>query len=169
MACSGAHCTNHNTGTTTCSGHRSSCSTNRPLSLSSDFGVEGKRIRASDVNNLRINLRNELARWNQHANYNFTLREGSSITVGKTITEDDVDNLNQMAIDVKGGTNINKQPGDLIDDVDWIANIRDLYNDFRNDCICNSDCSCNAVCSCHNDCGCHYTSDKRLKTNIRYM
>lgn len=199
MACSGAHCSFHDTGTATCSGHRAACATNRPLSVSGDFGVDGGRLRASDINNLRVNLRNELARWNLHSLYNFTLTEPTAYVAGSSeALEQDVDALHKMAADVinlgvnrpsgqkvypntlgpdyallhpAGTPNIDKQANDPIDNEDWALSvnaIRTLYDDLRNDCICNADCSCNAVCACHNDCGCNY-SDERLKTDIEYL
>lgn len=168
MACAGFHCTNHNTGTTTCVGHRGACATNRPLSVSGDFGVHGARIRASDANNVRANIRNELARWNQHAWYNFTLRQASGYGVGTVVTDVQVEELRMMVADVKSLSYFSDRNGLPIENIDWSTGIRSVYDDLRNDCICNTDCSCNAICACHNDCGCNY-SDERLKVDIEFL
>ena len=42
------------------------------------------------------------------------------------------------------------------------------FNFYATQCLCNSDCSCNSNCTCNGDCGCNY-SDRRLKTNIKYL
>jgi hypothetical protein len=168
MACSGAHCTNHDLGTTTCVGHRPSCATNRYLASSGDFGVEGQRLRASDIEDLRSKIRNELSRYNQHALYNFTLLVPSTISVTADVDNTHVEGMREMVVDVAGGPLYPDKTGDPIDNDDWAAGIADIYNIIRQDCICNADCSCNAICACHNDCGCNY-SDERLKTDIQYL
>ena len=154
MACSGGHCSYHNKGTTTCSGHRAVCATNRQLSVSSDFGVEGKPIRASDINNLRDNIRNELARWDvKYGPYNYY--QSDAYVAGATkIDNTQINQLENMVAQIKGG-GASYGDGALIDNTHW-ANLAARYNVMRQDCICNSDCSCNAICACYNDCGCHY-------------
>ena len=167
MACSGSHCSNHGTGTSTCSNHRSSCSTNRTLSLSSDYGVPGHVIRASDIENVRTRIRDEMSRWNLHSNYNYALRSPSSISSGSSIIDNHAEDLVQMVNDMNGGGTFGDLNGDLIEDSHWDI-IRDRYNVIRQNCICNSDCACNNVCACHNDCACNY-SDERLKRDIEFI
>jgi|LWDU01.1.fsa_nt_gi hypothetical protein len=174
MACTGAHCTNHGTGTTTCAGHRSSCPTNRTLSgLSISTGTS---IVASQITHLRSQIRAELARWNQHNWYNFTITEPYAYGSSTIVTDDHVENLMAMVVLPYGSADIGglvyprrEVDGLTIQDTDWdnvAESVVVKYNIIRQNCICNSDCSCNAVCSCHNDCGCNY-SDPRLKTEIR--
>lgn len=175
MACTGAHCDNHGTGTTTCIEHRAECSTNRPFTASADFGVQGALIRAADVDLLRSLIRDELARYNLHANYEYTLRQDTAYTNTLAIDNSHINDLEQMTFDGNGAPGgVQAQPalasyadGASVDDLDW-ASLRDKYNLLRQDCICNSDCACNNVCACHNDCGCNY-SDERLKTNIQHL
>lgn len=156
MACSGGFCNNFGTGTSTCSGHRGSCGSNRQLSSSGDFAVQGGRVRRSDIEDLRQKIRAELSAYNAHVWYNYTLRQPSPISVGQDITDNEVEDLNQMVTDVYGGVPLTDRNGLPIDDNDWGPNIRDKYNVIRQNCICNSDCSCNNICSCHNNCGCFY-------------
>jgi hypothetical protein len=167
MACTGAHCTNHGTGFSTCSGHRASCSTNRTLTgLSISTGTN---IVASQIEHLRSQIRAELTAWNQHSTHNFTLRESTGYTAAYTITDDHVENLMQMVSDVHGSSGHSDKNLQTIQDTDWnnvTQSVVVKYNIIRQNCICNSDCSCNNICSCHNDCGCNY-SDPRLKTEIR--
>lgn len=185
MACSGGHCSYHDTGTTTCSGHRTSCSTNRAISLSAEFADENTgRILATDVETLRANIRNEVDRWNLHPAYNVSLQVPGGIATSDDITDETVEGLRKMLADltavppyvddndpgsdpatISEFTDKDQQP---IDDQDWAAGIYDVYEQIRQNCICNADCSCNAVCACHNDCGCNY-SDQRLKTDIEYL
>lgn len=175
MACTGAHCDNHGTGTTTCVEHRGECSTNRPFNPSGEFGVQGATIRASDVDLLRGLIRDELARYNLHALYEFPLRQEGGYGSSTTIDNSHINDLEQMTFDGNGAEGgVQGQPalasyadGAIVDDGNWIS-LRDKYNLLRQDCICNSDCACNNVCACHNDCGCNY-SDERLKTNIKYL
>jgi hypothetical protein len=188
MACSGSHCSNHGTGTTTCSGHRASCSTNRTLSVSGEFASTSGRILASDVNNLRESIRAEVARYNLHRSFtNISQRQGSGYTAGATLIDNS--HINDFELMAQQVNNVNEPVGTnyavLTDPADFntAANqyqagapisvthwttIRDKYNTMRTDCICNSDCSCNLVCACHNDCGCNY-SDERLKENIEFI
>lgn len=167
MAQPSNYCQDHGTGTTTCSNHRASCATNRTLSLSSDYGVPGRVVRASDIENVRVNIRAELARWNLHAGYNFSILQPGSITSGLAIDDTHVENLISMINSAYGGGTFGDLQGDLIEDGQWDT-IRDRYNVLRQNCICNSDCACNNVCACHNDCGCNY-SDERLKENITFI
>ena len=186
MACSGAHCTNHDTGTASCVGHRPACATNRPFTPSTGFGTQGGDIIASDVDALRTKLREELALYNT----NFTARSLANISLLQAITWSigtDADNehpedLRQMSIDLlnlgspqrEAGTELGGAPFFLgspfpsIEDTDWGTGIADLYETIRTDCICNSNCDCNAICACHNDCGCNY-SDETIKTDIVYL
>ena len=162
MACSGSHCTDHGTGTTTCVDHRATCDTNRPLTLSGDFGVAGGVVYASDIENLRSNIRAELERWDlKYGPY--TYYQPDAYASGLGIDDVQADQLDDMIGQVLGGAS-DYPEGGLVEDTNW-TNIRDRYNTLRTSCICNSDCACNLVCSCHNDCGCNY-SDERLKENI---
>ena len=164
MACSGAHCSYHGTGTTTCSFHRGSCPTNRTFAPSGDFGVQGGIIRASDIELLRQNIRAEIQTYNLHANYEFPLSEASAISSGQAIDNVQINNFEKMTFDGNGASGgVQPQPdqssyadGSLIDDGNW-SSLLQKYNFLRQDCICNSDCACNLVCACHNDCGCNYS------------
>ena len=169
MACSGSHCTSHGTGTTTCSNHRGSCPSNRVLN---SFGIStSDTIVASELEHMRGQIRDELGRWNLHANYNYTIRSPGTISSGSVIEDPVVEDLMQMVSDVHGSSGHSDRDGLLIEDTDWgiaAESVRVKYNIIRQNCICNSDCSCNAVCACHNDCGCHY-SDPRLKVDVYKM
>lgn len=175
MACSGAHCDNHGTGTSTCSYHRPECPANRPFYPSGDFGVQGGLIRASDIELLRQNIRDEIATYNLHANYEYTLSEPNPVNAGNVIDNNQINNFEQMVFDGNGASGgVQPQPGQayygdgaLVDDGNW-SSLLTKYNYLRQDCICNSDCACNLVCACHNDCGCNY-SDIRLKQNIKLV
>lgn len=151
------HCTNHGTGTSTCVGHRSSCSTNRTLSgLSISTGTS---IVASQITHLRSQIRDELTRYNQHRFWSGTLREASAYGSSTTITDTHVENLMTMVSYLHGSSGHSNKDGLTIQDTDWnnvAQSVVVKYNIIRQNCICNSDCSCNNVCSCHNDCGCNY-------------
>ena len=140
------------------------CSTNRALTFS-DF-AQGGNITATQVEEMRVKIRDELARYNLHANYNYTLYQPTAIGAGGIVDDTHYNNLNDM-IRQAYGSDINKAAGQLIDDADW-DNLISYYNVVRQNCICNTDCSCNNVCACHNDCDCNY-SDERLKENIKYL
>ncbi len=166
MACSGAHCTNHGTGTTTCASHRGTCSTNRPQSLSGEFASSSGRVLASDINNLRQNIRDELARWDDKYGP-YTYYQAAAYVAGVTNIEDThADELDNMIGQILGGAS-DYPDGGTITTGHW-SNISSRYTTMRQACICNSDCACNLVCACHNDCGCNY-SDERLKENIEFM
>lgn len=66
MACSGAHCTNHSTGTAGCVGHRPQNSSVSPIVGA--VGV-GNKVNASEIEALRNAIRIEIARWQQHTLY----------------------------------------------------------------------------------------------------
>jgi hypothetical protein len=190
MACSGSHCDNHGTGVATCSSHRGSCSSNRPLNA---FGITtGDTLVATELEHMRVQIRAELARWNQHSLYNFSITGATALGSTTPIDDTHVEEQMQMVSDVHGsnksvdqgvpgvqpvgdvagsGSHHSDRQGALVEDTDWgIASesVRVKYNTIRQNCICNSDCSCNAVCSCHNDCGCNY-SDPRLKMDVYKM
>jgi hypothetical protein len=185
MACSGSHCDAHGTGTTTCSNHRASCSTNRPYSPSGNF--TGGTITESDINALRTAIRDEIARYNLHTNHSITDRQTTAYTTSTTIQNEHINDMETMVYD---GNNTREQEGvnyavlnpattwgtfskstysdgDNVLASHWTT-LKSRYDVLRQDCICNSDCSCNLVCACHNDCGCNY-SDKRLKKNIKFL
>jgi hypothetical protein len=186
MACSGAYCNEHGTGTTTCSQHRASCSTNRALSASVEFGITTGRIRADDINNLRTSIRDEIARYNLHRSFAVGVTQPTAYTTSTLIDNTHINEMHQM---VQSADNVREpvgtsyatltDPADATTDANSYANdatmnagdwtsLRDKYNVLRQDCICNSDCACNLVCSCHNNCGCNY-SDESLKENITYL
>lgn len=170
MACSGAHCTNHSTGTATCSSHRSGCATNRPLTYGAP--AQGSEVRAVHVEDLRSKIRAEVERYNLNPNYNIALREPAAISTGNEITENSLFyNLDLMIHGMIGGAaNVGtgwSAQGTEVRMGSFYQTLINEYNSARQNCICNADCSCNNVCSCHNDCGCNY-SDMRLKKEIQY-
>lgn len=166
MACSGSHCTNHGTGTTTCASHRGTCDTNRPLSVSGEFASTSGRIRADDINNLRNNIRAELARWDdKYGPYSYY--QSTAYVANETIVDNNhINELDNMVAQIIGNWTTYADGVNM----GWNHwnNLRDRYNVMRTACICNSDCACNNVCACHNDCGCNY-SDERLKENIEFV
>jgi len=187
MACSGSHCAEHGTGTTTCAGHRAACSTNRAITLSAEYTVGGK-ITAADINTLRSNIRAELDRYDDHRSFagNVTLREGTVYNTDTKIDNDQINNMERMVRDVLNVTEpvgtsyarlsdpvnlttaaVTLAEGTQVTKAHW-DDLKARYDTIRQDCICNSDCSCNLVCSCHNNCGCNY-SDERLKENIKFV
>jgi hypothetical protein len=185
MACSGAHCTNHGTGTTTCAGHRASCATNRPL-VSSSFATAGQTITAQDIDNLKTLINAEITRYRQHSSFSTATQSSSTISNAQLIVNSHINEFSSVVQSINNitepvGTSfaVRTNPPDLttpaqtyskqstIEDTDW-SGLRDRYNTMRQDCICNADCACNLVCNCHNDCGCNY-SDIRLKQNIEFV
>lgn len=165
MACSGSHCTNHGTGTTTCSNHRGTCSTNRPLSVSGEFASSSGRILASDIDNIRQNIRNELTVWNNKYP-GYTWYEGTAYDTNTLVNNDHINYMDNMVAQIIGGWTTYANDT-TITTGQW-SNLSARYDSMRTSCICNSDCSCNLVCACHNDCGCNY-SDERLKENIEFV
>lgn len=163
MACAPHTCSYHNTGTSTCSGHRGTCGTNRTLSW---YAYENETITAARVDELRYKIRDEVYTWNQHAWYETGLTEAASITAGQPITNELFNNLDNMVGYIYGGYVQDMGDGYLIDNLYW-DQLMDRYNSIRQNCICNSDCACNAICACYGDCGCNY-SDERLKHDIEY-
>jgi len=190
MSCDGTVCNGHGTGTQTCSNHRGSCPTNRVLN---SFGIStSDTLVAAELEHMRVQIRAELARWNQHSLYNFSITGATALGSTTLIDDNHVEEQMQMVSDVHGsnksvnqgipgvqpvgdvagsGSHHSDRDGLLIEDTDWgiaAESVRIKYNTIRQNCICNSDCSCNAVCACHNDCGCHY-SDPRLKMDVYKM
>lgn len=166
MACSPHTCNSHNTGTSTCAGHRAACSTNRTISwYTSPRDITGDTITAAKVEEVRADIRAELARWNQHSSYNGTLREPSTIVPGATITNETFNNLDLMIGYMYGSYLADEVDGNIVGDDEW-ENLLNRYNSVRDNCICNSDCSCNSICSCYGNCGCNY-SDERLKIGVQ--
>ena len=162
MACSPHTCTNHNTGTSTCSNHRGACASNRPISWVAN---PGEIMTAARIEEARVDIRNEVSRWNQHSNYNMTLYQSGSISAGQVITNEVFNNLDNMVGQMYGSYIANIGNGALIDDSHWDTLLA-RYDAVRDNCICNSDCSCNSICSCYGNCGCNY-SDERLKYDIK--
>lgn len=185
MACSGSHCAEHGTGTTTCGNHRASCATNRPFNPSGNW--TGGQITESDINTLRTLIRDEIARYNLHRDHSITSRQGTAYTTTTLIDNLHINDFEQMVYDGNitleqvgvnyatlnpvgtnsGITKSSYSDGQVSAASHWTT-LRSRYDVLRQDCICNSDCSCNLVCSCHNDCGCNY-SDVRLKESIQYI
>lgn len=167
MACSGGHCSNHGTGFTTCSGHRGTCASNRVPGWTD--ALAGGIIYASDVNELRTNLRAEVDAYNNHRYFSTsTATEATAYTASSTeVSATHINELSKMTNTLYGGGVLAKDTTYEVDDYDW-DQLLARYDIIRKNCICNSDCACNNVCSCHGDCGCNY-SDIRLKTNIHYL
>jgi len=187
MACTPFNYTNYDTGNASCTGHRDACSGNRTLSVSVALGSSGQTIYASDVENLRANIINEIAVWNNwNANNGqgqYTINNRGTISQGQTIDHVDIVNLSLDLAAIQNYTSSNgsitnngtwSNPGqsglaggNTVTGPQWAA-IVNSYNTIRQDCVCNSDCHCNTVCSCYGNCGCNY-SDERLKENIKLI
>ncbi|MGI4994143.1 hypothetical protein ACRXCV_16010 [Halobacteriovorax sp. GFR7] len=183
MACSGGHCSYHNTGTATCSGHRGVCSANRTYGLSSGI-VSGGIVYGSHVRALRNVIAAELTRYRSHSMYNPANPTDSyarGVTISNSVVSNMTARINQLSpANDTAWSGANPSPADNrpkgADDGtaggssgarSWskrgqpytrthLQEVLNYYNTIRADCICNSDCNCNAVCSCHNNCGCHY-------------
>jgi len=162
MACSPHYCNYHSTGTTTCSGHRPACGTNRVINWSD--AVQGGPIYASQVEELRVAIINEAWRWKSHAWYAGNPVYDPGVVGAGGVVQANTFNLLNTDLAYIYGSITGVAGGGIIDDWNWDSLIA-YYNAARQNCICNSDCSCNAVCACYGDCGCNY-SDERLKTNI---
>ncbi len=194
MACAPHYCNYHNTGLTTCAGHRVGCNTNRAIGWND--AVQSGAIYASQVEELRSAIVAEISRWKTHPWYaGIAVTETTAITAGTPIKASTFNNLNNMLIaaygavqsvtpSAVGGTtvvansgapawdsvNISNYPSigvastGLVDDWNWDTLITQ-YDIVRKNCICNTDCSCNSICACYGNCGCNY-SDERLKENI---
>lgn len=153
MACTPTHCDYYSTGTTTCVGYRSSCSTNRPLSF---YISEGPGIYAYQIEEFRNAIRAEIDLYNNNYMYSgAVLLEPNPVYSGNIVTTSVINNIDDMIHQVYGGAEQGRSSGLIIDDVPW-ASLIDQYNIVRQNCICNSDCSCNYVCACYGDCGCNY-------------
>lgn len=196
MACSGSHCSYHNTGWSHCAGHRQP---NTPSGAALTAPAKGQKITQAYIDNVRNQIRIELERWKQHGEYYTAVVNPTPLNAGVARgakAENETINLYYQKInevDNKGaiGHAVTNPPssdlrfiGGPADDV--VPSLADLaygngaliraddlvalinhYNAIRMDCICHADCYCNNVCACHNDCGCNY-SDKRLKREIEY-
>lgn len=162
MACSGAHCTNHGTGTASCTGHRASCATNRALPGSVPASISGSPLSADTINALKSYMNAELDRYRQHRYF------ASMASITSTFTKNGPIDASMWAAMANTFFSIATRPtaGAALDGGFWAALIS-KYNQIRQDCICNADCACNLVCSCHNNCNCNY-SDERLKEDISY-
>ena len=185
MACSGLHCTSHGTGTTSCSSHRATCSTNRTFSPSGNF--TGGTITASDINLLKTSIRDEITRYNLHADHSHILRQATNYGTTTPIDNVHINDMEQMVYDGEnrkervgsiyavvtpatlwGNKSISSYSEGMVIGASHWTTLKSRYDNLRTDCICNSDCSCNLVCACHNDCGCNY-SDQRLKRDIEFL
>lgn len=166
MACVD-HQPNLDLGTTTCAGHRGACASNRVPDLGTDV-PNGGIIYASDIEDLRTNIRAEIDSWNAHALYNYTKRQAGAIAKGAAIADDHFNNLRSMVNEMNGSSISAVNSTTLIRDDNQWDDILSNYNTIRQNCICNTDCSCNTICSCYGDCGCNY-SDKRLKENVEFI
>lgn len=156
-----AICSNHNTGTTTCSGHRPSCAANNPLPGSIPTVILGNSLAADQINGLKAYMNSELDRYRQHASFRTLPLITSAFTRNAPIDAASWASLGSVFFSVPSLP----ASGSPLDDAFWTA-LLTKYNQIRQDCICNADCSCNAVCACYGDC-CDY-SDERLKQEITY-
>jgi len=162
MACSGSHCTNHGTGTASCGGHRTSCSTNNPLAGNIPLTLSGSPVYADQITALKSTMNTELDRYRQHRFFSSMPLIGDTFGANTAI---DSGTWSDMATVFFNTTPVPTH-GSPLSDTFWQA-LLSKYNTIRQDCICNTDCACNLVCSCHNNCGCNY-SDERLKEDIVY-
>lgn len=151
MACSGSHCTNHGTGTASCTGHRTSCGTNRVLPASVPASISGQPIYADQITTLKTYMNAELDRYRQHRYFASMGTITSTFTKNGPISAAGWAELGTKFFSTGGMPS----SGSPLNGSFWTALIS-KYNQIRQDCICNTDCACNLVCSCHNDCGCHY-------------
>ena len=164
--CSGAHCGSHCTSNY-CSYHRPSCGSNRVVTLSNVSA--GHTIKAADLELLRVHTINEISRWNQNHRYNFSKTATAGIGAGGIIRAND---FNKLINDLNGtghGTTGGVSVGSIIYASKLASNMLAIYNSLRTDCVCNSDCGSHSVCSCHGNCGCNYSSDMRLKIEIKEL
>jgi len=151
--CTPSHCTSNCT-TDSCSYNRASCASNRVVALSN--ATAGNIINASDLELLRANTINEIARWNQNGNYNFSTTATAGIAVGDTVYAND---FNKLIVDLNGtghGSTGAVSAGSIVYASKLASDMLALYNSLRTDCICNSDCGGHSVCTCHGNCGCNY-------------
>lgn len=155
MACTPTYCSYHNTGTTTCSGHRTACSTNRTLAWTWDGDLDTEVATSTNINDLRSKIREEVSTYNVHVWYNIGLTEESSYTSSTLMSNEQYNNLDNMVGGMVGTYFQDKNDFDIITDVEW-DDLITRYNTARQNCICNTDCSCNNICACYGDCGCHY-------------
>jgi hypothetical protein len=173
-------CYSYGLGTSTCSGFRDGCSANATLSLSSNFGVAGNRITAADVSALRAGIINLIGAFNtwkaNHSLAGYPVSDPGAASTGQTISHSYINYLDSTLAaisDVQSGSVLDN-PGfstsqaSVISHNDWNT-ILNAYNVVRQDCICNTDCSCNLQCTCNGNCGCNYSSDERLKTDIKLL
>jgi hypothetical protein len=185
MACTGTHCSEHGTGTTTCVGHRASCATNNAFN-SASFATLGQTITVADILALKTAINLEVVEYKKHTSFSSVSSSGSTISNAQLIDNAHINDFSSVIQSVNNVTEpvgsdyavLTNDPdlttaaqtytqGALIEDTDW-SGLKSKYDIMRQDCICNSDCACNLVCSCHNDCGCNY-SDIRLKENVEYI
>ena len=148
-----------------CSGHRSSCSTNRAISIS-DIHIGGI-IQADDIERLRTNTLNEINRWNTHRYYNFSKRSTSAFVVNEVIGASKTNKLISDLSNVGHGSTPTVSVGSIVVASKISGNLLTIYNAFRSNCICNGDCNPVSVCSCNSNCSCYSYSDNRLKINIK--
>ena len=168
MACSPHTCTNHNTGTSTCSGHRTSCVGNK--TTFTDTMSAGTAIKAIHINELRTSVATELTERKSCAGGSWgtisTTVSGTSKNAGDEIDKQHLMDISDAIKRVDGQT-LTINSGAVMQ-ASIVTLIRNRINNLEDDCLCNSDCSCNNVCSCYGNCGCNY-SDLRLKKNIKFL
>ncbi|MFG1504973.1 hypothetical protein [Halobacteriovorax sp. ZH5_bin.2] len=180
MACSGGHCTYHNTGTATCSGHRGVCSANRTYGLSSGI-VSGGIVYGSHVRALRNVIAAELARYRSHAMYNpgnptdsyargatisnnvaanmtgriNQLTPANDITWGYTPAPSGVspaDNRPRTADDPSAGGSSMSRGWNKRGQHFTRTHLQEVLNYYN---TIRADCICNSDCNCNAVCSCH--------------
>ena len=162
MACRGSHCTNHGTGTSTCTGHRAGCASNRVLPGTVPTSISGQALSADAITALKTYMNAEIDRYRQHRLYARMTPISATFAKNSAIIASEWTSIITHFFGV-GATPV---VGDPLNSSFWDVLIS-RYNRVRQDCICHSDCACNSVCTCHNNCNCNY-SDRRLKQDIQY-
>jgi hypothetical protein len=183
MACSGSHCASHGTGTRTCSGHRAACSTNAPLSVSTNYAVEGSTITANDINAIKNAIRSEFAKYAAHVSFaNAGLlstaytkfNETETNHTNKTSTRagtlidnthiNDYETITQRTNNIRERVGVNyaafSKPADVTTSPNSY-NDGDFIEDFHWTRLLSKyntlrqDCICNSDCACNLVCACH--------------
>jgi len=122
-----------------------------------DFGpnkVAGNNILASDVNNLRTAINNEITirRNCTHCCGSPSNISGSNVSSGNTISTTDWERI-RWGIDQLTGNPGGVSAGGLIY-ASKINSYRTYIHNLEDDCLCDSNCPGDNVCTCNNDCNC---------------